>query len=124
MSVASDLRELESVNRELGSINKEIARLRRIATPLKAQAEEVNERIIAFCQSRDHAGVKFNGQAIIVENKAGREKKKESSREEDAIRVLKSKGGENAEIVYKEMMEARKGELTEKSKLRIKPLSN
>jgi hypothetical protein len=124
MSVASDLRELESVNRELELLNKEITRLRRLTIPLKAQVEKVNDRIIAFCQSRDHAGVKYKGKAILVENKPGRGPKKESMREEDAVRVLKSRGIENAEQVYKEMMEARRGELTEKSKLKIKTLSN
>jgi hypothetical protein len=124
MSIASDLRELESVNAELKKINDEIRRLRITCKPLQIQADAANDRIISFCNSRDHPGLKYKGKAIMVETKEAREPKKLLARENDAIRVLAARGIENPEIVYKEMMEARKGEITEKSKLKIKNLSN
>jgi hypothetical protein len=122
MSVASDLRELENINLELAKINGEISRLRKLTAPLKLKAEEANERIIAFCNTRDTPGLKYQGKAIIIETKEKREPKKLANREEDAIRVLSSRGIENPAQVYKEMMEARKGELSEKRLLKIKPI--
>ena len=65
---------------------------------------------------------KYQGKAIIIETKEKREPKKLANREEDAIRVLSSRGIENPAQVYKEMMEARKGELSEKRLLKIKPI--
>ena len=124
MSISLDLKELESINLELKHINDEMKRLRTLAKPLRQRADDVNERIISFCNYKDHPGLKYQGKAILVETKKLREYKKTSTREYDAIKVLTSRGVENPELVYKEMMEARKGEIIEKSKLRIKDLSN
>ena len=107
---------------ELGQINAEIKRLYANIRKLKKQATAAEERITQFLEAQDHPGVKYQGTAVMLENKSRRAPKATKDREADAIDVLRNHGVENAKEVLAELIEARKGDEIDSKKLKIKQL--
>lgn len=121
-SIASDIKTLENIKSEIKVINSEIKRLRQKSKSLHQLSSEINARIVEYCHSKNQPGFKYNGKALIVTKKPSREAKKTSDRERDAIEVLRSKGVQNPEILYREIMEARRGDIVEKDDIIVKTI--
>jgi ABC-type dipeptide/oligopeptide/nickel transport system ATPase component len=115
MSIQSDITELNKVNQEIKRLSIEVRKLRK-------QAKDIELRIVDFLKEKDQPGVKYQGKAIILENKEKYLKKKKNEQETDAIEVLSKFNIPNPEDVLKEILNARKGNLTEIPKLKIKKI--
>lgn len=118
MSIKADVQELESIRNEL-----KVLASRRKSLKEKEQATEA--RIQQFLKAKNQPGVKHQGVAITLEEKEVPGPKNNKQRKEDAVNVLsrllnKSPGG--AEKIYEEIMNARKGDLITKSKLKMKKI--
>uniref|UniRef100_A0A6C0EM10 Host-nuclease inhibitor protein n=1 Tax=viral metagenome TaxID=1070528 RepID=A0A6C0EM10_9ZZZZ len=117
MSIKSDVLELESIRAELASLN-----IRR--KKLKEKEREAETRIQDYLRSKQQTGVKYQGTAILVEEKEKRASKSNKIRDADAKCVLERYGITEPDRVLKELMEARKGEPIPNSKLKIKKYKN
>jgi len=117
MSIKLDLNEL-------AQINNEIKRLQGNIRTLRKRANELSESTINYLKEKDQPGVKYNGTAIIIETKSKRESKSNKDRENDALKILEEEGISNASKVLNDILEARKGNLTDIQKIKIKKLNN
>ncbi len=115
MSIQSDIKELNDVNNEIKRLSSELKKLR-------IQSKDIELRIVNFLQEKEQPGVKYQGKAIILENKEKHVKKKKNEQETDALEVLSKFNIPEPEKVLKQILEARKGSLTEIQKLKIKKL--
>jgi hypothetical protein len=68
---------------------------------------------------KQQPGVKFQGTAIILEEKEKHASKKPKERDDDAILVLQRLGVENPEQALKDILASRKGEKIASEKLKI-----
>lgn len=107
---------------ELNQLNAEIKRLLARTKNLRAQAKQVEQRIIDYLNEKEQPGIKYSGTAIVVENKPKRVSKKKTEREEDAIRILQYHGVNNATDVLEELLEARRGDPVNHQRIKIKKL--
>ena len=115
MSIQSDVKELND-------INMEIKRLNYRARQLRQRKKFLEENIAEFLKSKDQPGVKYHNTAIILENKEKRGYKKEKDKDVDALEVLRKHGIKYPEEVLGDLLEARKGEKIETSKLKIQKI--
>ena len=117
MSISGDVNELNEINAEIKRVSLHLKNLR-------TRAKLVEERIVNYLREKDQPGVKFQGRAIILENKSKRVAKKKSQKEADALRILEDYGVHNPEKVLEEVLEARKGYPQEVQKLKIAKIKN
>ena len=117
MSIKADVQELESIRSEL----KVLASRRKT---LKEKEHTVELRIQQFLKSKNQPGVKHQGVAITIEEKEVPGPKNNKQRKEDAIAVISRFIDKSPEKIYEEIMNARKGEIITKSKLKMKKLKN
>ena len=113
MSIKGDVNELKQINTEIKRVSEHLRNLRKMA-------KEIETRIINYLSEKEQPGLKYKGNAIILENKLKREHKKNKDKQEDALKVLKNYGIENPDEVLSEIMEARKGEKIEQQKIKFK----
>lgn len=107
---------------ELKNINVEIKRVSLYLRNLRQQAKDSEKRIIDYLNEKEQPGLKYEGNAILVENKTKRKIRKKTELQEDALRILRENGVHNASSVLEELMESRKGESVDHQKLKIKKL--
>jgi len=113
MSIRGYMEELSQIKSEIKSLTS-----RRATLTKKADAVEI--QIIDYLVHKNLPGIKYNGLAIMVENKSKRGRKKASDAKEDSIRILQESGiHHNTEKVLDRLLEARRGDTTEKKKLKI-----
>lgn len=117
MSIQGYVTELQGLKNELKNLNK------KRADTLK-KIREVESKISEFLKEKQQPGVKYQGTAIILEQKEKPGKKKNKDRDLDAISVLKDCGIEDAENIFKKLMEARKGPLELKETLKLAKIKN
>ena len=113
MSISRDVNELNQLNTEIKRLSAQLKNLR-------TQAKAVNERIADYLHQKDQPGLRFQGQAIFLEDKSVRKPKKKSEREDAAILILRGYGIDNPEGVLTELLESRKGSPQKVQKLKIK----
>jgi hypothetical protein len=117
MSIKADVNELESIRAEL----RHLTARRKV---LKAKEKAAEERIALFLKSKDQIGVKHQNVAILIEEKEISGPKKNKERDADAISVLQRYGITEADKVFAEIMQARKGDKILKEKLSLKKLNS
>lgn len=102
-SLRGYVRELESIQTELKSLKARSKKLRVREKNLKGEIEK-------YLKEHDEHGFKYNGKAIMLEKKQRTLPKQNKQRDMDAIDVLKKYGISDADRIYEEIMNARKGE--------------
>jgi hypothetical protein len=112
MSIRSDVIELQTLQGEMKSLRARIKILRE-------KEKTVMERISAFLKSRDQPGLKFNGTAVVLEQKEKATPKKQKDKDADTLLVLERLGIRNPEEALKEILTARKGETQPIEKLKV-----
>lgn len=115
MSIQGDITELNNVNNEIKRLSLELKKLRN-------QSKNIELRIVNFLKEKEQPGVKYQGKAIILESKEKYVKKKKNEQETDALEVISRFNIPEPEKVLKEILDARKGDVTEISKLKIKKI--
>ena len=106
--------------RELNQLNAEIKRLSAEARTLRKRAKEAEARIADYLKAKDQPGLKYEGQAIVLEQVTKRPARKKVEYEERAIDVMESHGVKDPERLWKELSESRRGSPQEVSKLKVR----
>jgi hypothetical protein len=112
MSIKADVKELEILRSEIKMLKLRIKTLR-----YKEKAAE--KRISDFLKSREQPGLKFQGTAIILEEKTKSLPKKPKDKDSDTILVLERLGVQNPQEALKEIIAARKGDSVHSEKLKV-----
>jgi cell division septum initiation protein DivIVA len=113
MSIRADVQELENIKAEIRVLNEKKKKLRE-------REKAVEGKISEYLKAKDTPGVKFQGTAIILEQKETRGSKKPKQRDAEAVSILEKYGIKSPEKVLTELMEARKGEKMVASKIKMK----
>ena len=104
---------------ELNRIEVELKRLRATTKKLNSRKKELQENIQNFLISKDQKGVKYQGKAIILDQKEKHEYKSVKDKERDGINYLRDLGISDPEGAYTELMEKMRGEKVSTHKLKI-----
>lgn len=107
---------------ELNQIKSEIRRNNAVNKKLRNRAKELEQSIKEYLQEKNQNGLKYNGQAIIVENKEKRANKSKKDKYESAISFLQSIGVSNPEEAYSQLEDLKKGEAIEQTTLKFKKI--
>lgn len=116
MSIRTDVEQLESIRREM----KMLAEKRKI---LKQRENQIIERISSYLKSKNQPGVKYQGKAVIMEEKETFKRRKPKDCDADALTVLERYGVKSPQKVLTELMTTRKGEKVVKTKLKYKNIN-
>lgn len=129
MSIQAYVKELEALDIELKKVKKR-------TTDLKKRKSYLESQIAEFLESKNQPGVKFESlyeqtkdgkfktKAVTIESKSKRIAKKLRERDHDAIEVLRKHGIHHAKEVFRELMEARKGEQVDTKVLKTHELKD
>ena len=112
MSIRADVKELEI-------LRSEIKMLKRRTKILRDKEKAAEKRISDFLKSREQPGVKFQGTAIILEEKPKSLPKKPKDKDADTILVLERLGVEDPQKALQEIIAARKGDTIHSEKLKV-----
>lgn len=107
---------------ELNGVRAELARLRIQTRQLNTRKKNLEKQIVDFLDAKDQPGIKYQGVAIIPEEKESYKAKPKKQKEEDVQRVLQRYGIEDSSEAYKEIMQTMKGSPTNNVKLKIKKI--
>lgn len=102
MSVQKDLDELNMINLEIRRLQDSLRTFRR-------QKQIVEERVIHFLREQETHGVRYNDQAVLLENKAIRNKKKKAEKINDLQSVLRKHGIQKNDSLLNDIIEAQRG---------------
>lgn len=114
MSIRGKVEELQSIKREITASCKRTSKLRKREKELKIEIDE-------YLTYKDQPGLKYGNMAIIRDTKPTRKPKKKKERERDSIDVL-GKYVDDPEKVLLELLEARRGNLTDNYRIMVKPI--
>lgn len=116
MSIRSDVEELNAIRNEL----KMLTQKRKI---LKAKEKEATKRISDFLKSKEQSGVKYQGLAILLDNKTIRKPKKKKDKETSQIALLEKSGIRNPKEFLQQLADASKEEAGEvKTNIKLRNL--
>lgn len=108
---------------ELNSIVAEQKRLRIQMRKLNLRKKSLEETIVNFLQEKEQPGLKYQGVAIVSEEKEVYKRKKNDEKKEDVKETLRNLGVRDTDKAYEELMKAMKGEADTAVKLKIKSIS-
>lgn len=117
MSVSGDVNELSLLNNEIKRLSSRLKELR-------IQKQQCESRIIEYLNEKQQPGVKYKGQALLLENKTKRCNKSKVSREADAINILSQYDVPEPEKVLEKILESRRGETKEIKSIKIKNIKS
>jgi hypothetical protein len=112
MSIQKDLDELNSLNIEINRLQKTIQEYRK-------RKKTIEERIISFLKHQESQGVRYQDQAVLLESKDFRNKKKKSERINDIASVLQKYGIQKSDSLLNEILEAQRGQANKNDILKI-----
>jgi len=104
---------------ELQSLRNEIKLQSSSLKDLRKKAREVEENIHEYLESKDQPGLRYQGMAIILDNKESRRRKKKDEQLEDSISVLRKYDVDDPKKLLEELIEAKKGSPQPKSRLKL-----
>ena len=116
MSLKSSLQELDRIDIEIKRLNDNLKQLRK-------QKKNVEQNIIGFLNAKNQPGVKYKNNAIIVEKKEKRIRKKKNQKQEEIMNILVSYGVHNPNEAFNKIVEANSGNVEITDKLKIQKIS-
>ena len=114
MTIQENVRILTDINKEIARLSKELAKLRK-------QAKQINNEITEYIISKDQIGVKYDGNAFIIDKKTKPITKPKKLKEQSYIEIVEKYGIDNPHEFLKEFLNAGKLE-KEVTKLKIQKL--
>ncbi len=102
MSIQKDLDELTALNTEIRRLQESIRTYRK-------QKKTIEDRIIAFLKEQETHGVRYNDQAVLLENKMFRGKKKKAEKVDDVQNVLRRYGVRTNDALIHDLLDAQRG---------------
>ena len=116
MSIKPYLGELESLRMEIKRNNKRNGELRK-------RINQIEMHITSYLKNKEQSGVKYNGQAIVVEDKEVKKVKKKADLENDIMLVLSNLGIQNTRQAFDALEAARRNDAQISTKLKIKKIN-
>lgn len=108
---------------ELQEIDIEIKRLSQSLKQLRERKKLLEKKIIAFLDSNDQPGVKYNNVALVIEEKNKCVRKKPDQKKQDCIDILKKYGlNKNADELMVELSFAMKGYSKKEKKIKMRKI--
>lgn len=107
---------------ELENINKEIKRNNLRNKTLRKRSGELEQNITDYLRVKEQHGLKYNGTAIILENKEKRPQKGKKQKETDVVSYLEKLGLSNPTDVYQNLQNIQKRSPVEHTKIKFKKL--
>ena len=114
MSIQELILSLTEINKEIGITSKKLSKLRK-------QANEINSKIAEYITTKEQIGVKYAGNAFILDKKTKKVAKPKKIKEESYLQIIEQYGIENPKTFLDELLSAGKIE-KEVSKLKIEQL--
>jgi len=109
---------------EINTLNLEIKRNNMRNKQLRTRVKQLEHEIMSYLKSKDQSGVKYNGQAIILEQTEKRPPKKKKDREQDIVEWLRNMGISDPDHAFAQLQNIQRGEPQEVNKLKFKKLPN
>tara|TARA_A100001011_G_scaffold360447_1_gene407743 strand:- start:1573 stop:1932 length:360 start_codon:yes stop_codon:yes gene_type:complete len=109
---------------ELNKIKNEIDRNNKINKQLKTRMKELNDAIAEYLKNKQQTGIKYNNQAIIIEQKSKIIPKKKKDIENDMLLVLKSLGLNDPRQALNELESVRNNGRQNQDKIKLKNLKS
>jgi hypothetical protein len=104
---------------ELNSLNIEINRLYQTIRDYRKQKKIIEDRIINFLKHQESQGVRYQDQAVLLESKDVRSKKKKSEKIDDIATVLQKYGIQKSEKLLNDILEAQRGQTNKNDILKV-----
>ncbi len=111
MSLQTSIKELDDIKLELKRLNTKRMTLLKRKNDLEAS-------ISRYIKEQNLPGLKYNGVAIIVEEKVAYHRKPVKESEDDSIKLLERYGVSSPRRVLSELSEMRRGDETVKEKVK------
>jgi hypothetical protein len=112
MSIQRDLDELNSLNIEINRLQQNIREYRK-------QKKNIEDRIISFLKHQESQGVRYNDQAVLLESKDIRNKKKKTEKINDIASVLQRHGIQKSDKLLNDILEAQRGQASKNDILKV-----
>ena len=117
MSIQGDLDEMNN-------LNLEIQRLNGVIKDYRKQKKVVENRLIQYLKTQEQKGLKYNDQAVVLETKNGRAKKKKSEKVDSIVDVLRKYNLKIQDHMIDDILDAQKGKEIKSEKLKIVKKNN
>lgn len=108
---------------ELKLLKTEIKTTQTRLRSLKNKAKKVEQHICNYLKSKNEPGVRYDGVALILDEKEGRCRKKKNDQLRDSLEVLRRHGISDPQRALDELLESRRGNSQVNTKLMIKKYS-
>lgn len=108
---------------ELDKLNAEIKRNNSNNKILRARIKELESNIGEYLLQKGQHGLKYNGRAIIIENKEKRPPKKKKEKEQSVLSLLEEWGINDTQSAYAKLQDVQKGEIIEQKKIKFTKVS-
>ena len=115
MSIKSYIDELEQIHSEIKRNNLRNHMLRK-------RTKELEENIFEYLKNKNQPGIKYNGKAVIMEQKEKRPIKKKKEKEADIISFFEKLGIDEPADVYNQLQNIQRCEPIEENKLKFKKI--
>lgn len=115
MSIKASVDELNRLNTEIKHNNTKNRLLRK-------RAKELESNITDYLRSKEQNGLKYNGKAIILEQKDKFTIKKQKDKQDDIKLLFRTLGISNPDYAYEKLQEAQKGSPLLQDKLIFKDI--
>ena len=108
---------------ELNSLHQEIKYNNARNRDLKKRVKTIEIHITEYLQIKDQAGLKYKGQAILLESKPKYSIKPPKEKMNDIKTFLSSLGLDDVDGAYERLLDTQRGGIVDKQKLKFKKLS-
>lgn len=105
---------------ELDQIQVEIKRNNARNTMLRQRSKEIEANISEYLTNKGQHGIKYNGKAVILEQREKRQLKKKKEKEADIISFLDKLGLEDSADVYKQLQNIQRSDPVEENRIKFK----
>ena len=105
---------------ELKLLKNEIKITQARLRSLKDKAKGVETHICNYLKSKNEPGVRYDGVALILDEKERRSRKKKNDQLKDSLDVLRRYGITNPQHALDELLESRRGDTQLNTKLTVK----
>ena len=109
---------------ELDKIQLEIKRNNTSNKFLKQRAKEIEQSITNYLEEKNEPGLKYNGKAIVIENKEKRLQKSKKDKKSDVVTLLENLGVNEPDNVYDKILDVQKKSPVSERKIKLKKLKS
>lgn len=109
---------------EIKQLQLEIKRNNEINKNHRRHINELKESLAQYLESKGQAGLKYRGEAIVIEHRPRHLPKKKKEKENDVIKFLEELGVSDVNSAYQRLQNAQRGMPIDERKIKFKKLPN